>query len=201
MKQTIFRTVKFGFLGIILSMFLSSCGYNTMVTKEEAVAGQWAQVENQYQRRADLIGNLVETVKGETEFEKSTLEAVIQARASATQMKLDPNQLTDENIAKYEKYQNSLGGALGRLLSVAESYPTLQANQAFRELRNSLEGTENRIARERQKFNEVTQDYNTTIRKFPNNLMAGLFGFSKKGYFAAQPGSEIAPKIDFGTKK
>ena len=187
------------FIAFLLASSLSSCGYNSMVNKEEAVTSQWAQVENVYQRRADLIPNLVRTVQGAANFEKSTLTDVINARASATKVNIDPTKLTPENIAQFEQSQNQLSGALSRLLVTVENYPDLKANQNFRELSSQLEGTENRIAVERNKFNIVVQDYNTYIRRFPNNLFAGMFGFEKKGYFQAKPGSDEAPKVDFGT--
>lgn len=193
LKSTLFQLV----MALFIASSLSSCGYNTMVDKEETVTGQWAQVENVYQRRADLIPNLVKTVEGAANFEKGTLEAVVQARASATQTKIDPTNLTPENIARFEQSQNNLSGALSRLLVTVEAYPQLKANQNFLELSSQLEGTENRIAVERNKFNTVVQDYNAYIRRFPNNLFAGLFGFEKKGYFQAAPGADQAPKVDF----
>ncbi|MGZ5243514.1 MAG: LemA family protein [Bacteroidia bacterium] len=193
LKSTLFQLV----IALFVASSLSSCGYNSMVNKEEAVTSQWAQVENVYQRRADLIPNLVKTVEGAANFEKSTLTDVIEARASATQTKIDPSNLTPENIARFEQSQNNLSGALSRLLVTVEAYPNLKANQNFLELSSQLEGTENRIAVERNKFNTVVQDYNSYIRRFPNNLFAGLFGFEKKGYFQSAPGSDKAPKVDF----
>jgi LemA protein len=168
-----------------------------MVEKQEAVTSQWAQVENVYQRRADLIPNLVNTVKGAANFEKETLEGVIAARASATQVKIDANNLNPEAIAKFQKAQEGLSGALSRLMVVAEKYPELKANQNFLELQSQLEGTENRISVERLKFNETVKDYNTYIRKFPNNMISGMFGFEKKGYFEAAAGSDKAPEVKF----
>ncbi len=176
---------------------LSGCQYNSMVEKQEAVTSQWAQVENVYQRRADLIPNLVNTVKGAANFEKETLEGVIAARASATQVKIDANNLNPEAIAKFQKAQEGLSGALSRLMVVAEKYPELKANQNFLELQSQLEGTENRISVERLKFNETVKDYNTYIRKFPNNMISGMFGFEKKGYFEAAAGSDKAPEVKF----
>jgi LemA protein len=174
------------------------CGsYNTAVKKDEGVKAAWSQVENQYQRRADLIPNLVNTVKGYADFEKSTLEAVVQARASATQVKVDPENLTPEAIQRYEQAQQGLSGALGRLLMVTENYPDLKANQSFLDLQKQLEGTENRISVERKNFNESVQDFNSHIRRFPTNLLVGIFGFSPKGYFQAQPGSDRAPEVKF----
>lgn len=188
----------FFYIGALFILFnFSSCGYNSMVEKQEAVEAAWGQVENVYQRRADLIPNLVATVKGAADFEKSTLEAVIKARDYASDIKLDPDKLTPENIQKFENAQNSLSGALGRFLSVVEQYPELKANQNFRDLQAQLEGTENRISVERRNFNLAVQDYNTYIRKFPNNMTAGMFGFEKKGYFQSKPGSDVAPTVKF----
>lgn len=185
-------------LGLVAVLVFSMCGsYNTSVKKDEGVKAAWSQVENQYQRRSDLIPNLVNTVKGYADFEKSTLEAVVQARASATQMKIDPENLTPENIQRYEQAQQGLSGALGRLLVVTENYPDLKANQNFMDLQKQLEGTENRISVERKNFNESVQDFNSYIRRFPTNLLAGIFGFAPKGYFQSQPGSEKAPEVKF----
>ena len=180
---------------IIYRLFAGS--YNNMVSKEEDVKSQWAQVENSYQRRSDLIPNLVSTVKGYAEFEKSTLTEVIQARASATSMKIDANNLSPENIAKFQQAQDGLSGALSRLLVSVEKYPDLKANQNFLELQSQLEGTENRIAVERGRFNDMVQAYNKYVRSFPNNIFAGLFGFAQKGYFQAVAGAEKAPELKF----
>ncbi|MEO8795562.1 MAG: LemA family protein [Daejeonella sp.] len=176
---------------------LSSCGYNSMVKLDEQVQSQWAQVENVYQRRADLIPNLVASVKGAANFEQTTLTQVIEARAKATSIQVDPTKLTPESIAQFQAAQGQLSQSLGRLLATVESYPELKANKNFLELQSQLEGTENRITVERQKFNTVTQDYNSKIRTFPNNLTAGLFGFQKKGYFQAEAGSNKPPKVEF----
>lgn len=184
-------------LSIVLAGMLSSCGYNTMVEKQETVTSQWANVENNYQRRADLIPNLVATVKGYAQHEQETFTQVTQARANATQMKVDPNDLTEENIQKYQQAQGELSSAIGRLLLIQENYPELKANQNFLTLQDQLEGTENRISVERNKFNQVAQDYNAYIRKFPQVIYAGLFGFKKKGYFEAAAGAETAPKVEF----
>ncbi len=181
----------------IASFSLSSCGYNKLVELEENCDARWAQVENAYQRRADLIPNIVETVKGEADFEQETLTKVMEARASATQVKIDPSNMTEEDLKKFDDAQYTFGGTISRLLSVAESYPTLQANQAFRDLRIELEGTENRISVERKNFIDAVQAYNTKRRKFPTNITASLFGFEKKPTFQAQPGTENAPKVDF----
>jgi LemA protein len=176
---------------------LSSCGYNSMVAKEEAVASQWAQVENVYQRRADLIPNLVNTVKGYADFEKETLTEVIEARSKATSINVNADDLNPESIAQFQKAQSQLSGALSRLLVTVERYPNLKANQNFLELQAQLEGTENRISVERKKFNEVTRDYNTYIKQFPRVMYAGWFDFEKKGYFEADEGAEKAPEVNF----
>jgi LemA protein len=171
-----------------------------LVSQDENCNAKWAQVENAYQRRADLIPNIVETVKGEANFEQETLTKVMEARASATQVTIDPSKMTEEDMKRFEDAQNTFGGTISRLLSVAESYPTLQANQAFRDLRVELEGTENRISVERKNFIDAVQQYNTTRRRFPTNITASLFGFGKRATFTAQPGSENVPKVDFSTK-
>jgi LemA protein len=171
--------------------------YNQMVVSDEYVQSAWAQVENVYQRRADLIPNLVATVKGYAEHESETLESVVAARAKATQVTVDPENLTPEVLAQYNEAQNELSAALGRLLLVKESYPELKANQNFLDLQAQLEGTENRITTERMKFNEAVQSFNTGIRRFPDNIIASIFGFEKKGYFEAQAGAETAPKVEF----
>ncbi len=171
--------------------------YNKMVEKEESVSAQWAQVENVYQRRLDLIPNLVNTVKGYADFEKSTLTQVIEARAKATSMRLDPSKLDAQSLKNFEQAQGQLGSALARLMVVSENYPELKANQNFLDLQTQLEGTENRITQERKKFNEVVQVYNRYIRIFPQNMIAGMYGFDRKGYFESKPGSENAPEVKF----
>lgn len=185
------------FFVIISIATLSSCGYNSMVEKEEAVNTAWSNVENQYQRRADLIPNLVNTVKGYTTHEQETLESVVNARSKATQITLNAENMTPEKLKEYQAIQGEVGSALSRLLAVTENYPELKANQNFQELQAQLEGTENRISVERRNFNQATQDYNTYIRKFPNNLFAGMFGFEKKPYFEAEAGNEKAPEVKF----
>ena len=185
---------------VALILILGGCGcggYNKMVNLDEEVKAKWANVQSDYQRRADLIPNLVSTVKGAANFEQETLTRVIEARASATQIKIDPDNLTPENIQRYQKAQGELGSALSRLLVVAEQYPTLQATQNFRDLQAQLEGTENRIKVSRTDFNTAVQNYNSTIRRFPNNLFAGMFGFTRKEGFAAEAGAENAPKVEF----
>ena len=185
-------------IGLVVVLVFSMCGsYNSAVTKDENLKKAWSQVENQYQRRADLIPNLVNTVKGYANFEQQTLTQVVEARASATQVKIDPNNLTPEAIQRFEQAQQGLSGALGRLLMVTENYPDLKANQNFMDLQKQLEGTENRISVERKNFNEAVQEYNQMIRKFPNNIYMGIFGFSAKGYFQSQAGSEKAPEVKF----
>lgn len=171
--------------------------YNTLVEQDEAVGTAWSNVENQYQRRVDLIPNLVNTVKGYASHEKETFEAVVSARAKATQTTVDIDDLTPEKIAAYQKAQGELGSALGRLLAITENYPELKANENFKELQAQLEGTENRISTERHKFNEVAKTYNTSIRRFPKNIIASMFGFEKRPYFEAQEGAEKAPEVKF----
>ena len=170
---------------------------NRMVTAEENVSKAWGNVENAYQRRADLIPNLVETVKGVADYEKSTLEAVIEARAKATQTTLDASDLTEENMAAFQAAQDNLSQSLGRLLVAVERYPELKATESFKELQAQLEGTENRISVERNKFNEAVQPYNSMIRKFPASIVAKIAGFDKKAYFKAAEGSDQAPKVQF----
>lgn len=172
--------------------------YNNMVQKQEAVTSSWAQVETQYQRRLDLIPNLVATVKGAADFERSTLTAVIEARANATQVKVDPRNLSAEELNKFQAAQGQLSSALGRLMVVVEQYPNLKANANFQELQAQLEGTENRIAVARKDFNEVVQTYNMYIRSFPQSMLAGMFGFQQKAYFASTAGADRAPAVNFG---
>ena len=171
--------------------------YNTMVTQDEGVKTAWSQVENQYQRRMDLIPNLVNTVKGYATHEKETLEGVVSARAEATKTTIDPSNLNEESMKKFQAAQGELSSALSRLMVVLERYPDLKANQNFSELQAQLEGTENRISVERKRFNETAQTYNTYIRSFPTNILAGMFGFQPKAYFSAESGAEKAPKVEF----
>lgn len=171
--------------------------YNQLVVSDEYVQSMWAQVENVYQRRADLIPNLVSTVKGYAAHESETLESVVAARSKATQVTVDPSDLTPEALARYNTAQGELSNALGRLLMIQESYPDLKANQNFLELQAQLEGTENRIATERMKFNDAVKSFNTGIRRFPDNIIASMFGFEKKGYFEAQEGAQTAPAVEF----
>ncbi len=171
--------------------------YNNMVKMDEGVQAAWSQVENVYQRRADLIPNLVATVKGYASHEQQTLEGVVSARSKATQITLDAENLTPDKLAEYQKAQGELGAALGKLLAITENYPELKANENFLSLQSQLEGTENRIAVERKKFNEAARDYNTQIRQFPKNIVANLFGFEKKPYFEAAEGAQQAPVVAF----
>ena len=185
---------------VILGIFLFSWvkgTYNTMVTQDENVKTAWSQVENQYQRRMDLIPNLVNTVKGYATHEKETLESVINARARATQTTIDPSNLNEESMKKFQAAQGELSSTLSRLMVTLERYPELKANQHFSELQAQLEGTENRISVERKRFNEVAQTYNPYIRSFPANILARIFNFQAKTYFTAQTGAEKVPKVEF----
>lgn len=183
----------------MIAMFsLTSCGtYNSMVEKEEAVKSAWSNVETQYQRRADLIPNLVSTVKGYATHEESTLTAVVDARAKATSVNVSLDNLTEQSIAEYQKAQSAVTSALGRLIAVSENYPNLKANQNFLELQAQLEGTENRITVARKEFNDATQAFNTTVRRFPANLIAMMFDFEQKPYFSADDNAATAPKVEF----
>ncbi|MBX0292683.1 LemA family protein [Hymenobacter sp. HSC-4F20] len=185
------------FAGLVLLLSQSSCGYNSMVQKDQAVKAQWANVQSAYQRRSDLIPNLVNTVKGAANFEKSTLTDVVNARAKASSVQLNADQLTPENIQRFQEAQSQLSSGLGRLLAVSENYPELKANANFQELQAQIEGTENRINVERNKFNTVTNDYNGYVKSFPNNLFAGMFGFQEKPYFEADAASQKAPTVQF----
>jgi len=185
-------------LALVVICFLWGMGqYNGMVTAEESVTKSWANVESQYQRRTDLIPNLVATVKGYATHEQSTLTAVINARAKATQTTIDPTKMTSESLAKYQAAQSEVGSSLNRLLVSVEQYPNLKANQNFLELQAQLEGTENRIAVERQRFNDAAQSFNVMIRRFPKNMIAGMFGFEKKVYFEAEESAAKAPQVKF----
>ena len=186
----------------ILALLVIIIGYgisinNKMVNADEAVMSQWAKVENQYQRRADLIPNLVNTVKGYASHEKETLDAVVNARAKATQVTISPDNLNEASLQKYQAAQGELSQALGRLLMVTENYPDLKANQNFLELQAQLEGTENRISTERTRYTDMVRDYNAMIRRFPASIIAGIGGFDKKPQFTAEAGSEKAPEVKF----
>jgi LemA protein len=200
MKSYTFKLLSFIFL-LALATGMYGCGYNTLVSQEEKVNSAWSQVENQYQRRSDLIPNLVKTVEGAADFEKSTLTQVTELRSKVGQMKLNPEDLNDpEKFAAYQKAQDGLSSALSRLLVVTENYPQLKSNENFLQLQSQLEGTENRIAVERRKFNEAVQEYNTTRRSFPTIIGAKLFGFKDKQYFKGKEGSEQPPDVKFDYK-
>ncbi len=191
-------------LGLVITLVVACVivvwcvtGYNGLVSMDEGVQNKWADVETQYQRRADLIPNLVNTVKGYAAHEKETLEGVVKARSEATSVKIDPENMTAEQMAQYQKAQNGVSSALSKLLLVVEKYPDLKANQNFLELQSQLEGTENRITVARRDFNGAAKEYNTAIRKFPKNILAGMFGFEKKTYFEAEEGAEKAPEVQF----
>jgi LemA protein len=181
----------------VLAVVWGITGYNGLVSMDEGVQTKWADVETQYQRRADLIPNLVNTVKGYAAHESETLQAVVEARAKATSMNIDPSNMSAEQIANFQKAQDGVSSALGRLLVTVEKYPDLKANENFRELQAQLEGTENRISVARRDYNEAARKYNTSLRSFPKNILAGMFGFEKKAYFEAQEGSEQAPTVQF----
>jgi LemA protein len=185
------------FFLVLIGILTGVSTYNKLVSKEETVNQSWANVQNVYQRRSDLIPNLVATVKGVANFEKSTLTAVIEARAKATSVNINPKNLDEASLQKFQAAQDGLSSALSRLMVVVERYPELKATQNFAELQAQLEGTENRITVERRNFNEAAQAYNTYLRRFPSNIFAGMFGFQKKAYFAAQKGAENAPKVQF----
>jgi LemA protein len=196
MKKSYIVLIVIGVL--ILSVFFWFKGsYNSMVKMSESVSAQWSNVESQYQRRADLIPNLVNTVKGYAEHEQTTLTEVMEARAQATQMRVNFDQLNESSLQKLNNVQGELSSALSRLMAVAENYPNLKANQNFLDLQTELSGTENRIAVERRKFNDEARQYNSTIRMFPKNMVAGMFGFLPKPYFEAAAGSEKAPEVQF----
>ena len=189
------KWIWIGVAALVVIFFYAT--YNGFVNKEEGVKTAWANVETQYQRRADLIPNLVNTVKGYAAHETQTLNEVTEARARATSINLSADDLTPEKLAEFQQAQQKVGSALGRLIAVAEQYPDLKANQNFLELQAQLEGTENRINVARKNFNDAAQAYNTNIRRFPKNIFAGMFGFDKKAYFEAEEGSEKAPKVEF----
>lgn len=192
------KTLIFAVIGVVILLVIWGISqYNKLVSSEENVSGQWANVENQYQRRSDLIPNLVATVKGYAAHESSTLEAVVEARSKATQITVDPQSLTPEKLQEYQAAQGQLSSALGKLLMIRENYPDLKANQNFIELQAQLEGTENRISTERNRFNETAKAYNTTLRRFPTSIIASITGFSSKPYFSAEEGAKQAPKVEF----
>lgn len=182
---------------IVLVALWGILSYNGLVGMDEKVSNQWANVETQYQRRSDLIPNLVNTVKGYAKHESQTLEAVMAARSQATQVKIDPSNCTPQQLAAYQKAQGDVTTALGKLLAITENYPDLKANQNFLELQSQLEGTENRINVARKDFNDSAKKYNTSLRRFPRNIIASMFGFEKRNYFEAEAGAEKAPKVEF----
>ncbi len=184
-------------VALVLLVFRGCSGYNNLITLREQVNRDWANVENVYQRRADLIPNLVETVKGYAAHEQETFEKVVNARANATSVKIDAANMTEADLKRFQAAQGEIGSALSRLIAVAENYPDLKANQNFLELQAQLEGTENRIAVERRNFNETAQKYNTSIKSFPAVIFAGWFGFKERPYFESQEGSDVAPKVEF----
>lgn len=184
-------------LGLILYNTFSG-SYNKMVTMEEGVEAAWSTVETQYQRRSDLYSSVVSTIKGSADFEQETLNSVIEARSKATSVNIDANNLTPEKIEQFQNAQDQLSGAFSRLLVSVERYPELKTTQAFRDFQTQIEGTENRINKARNDFNQEVQGFNTYVKQFPTNLIAGLFGFDEKGYFEAEEGSENVPEIDFG---
>lgn len=196
MKKNVLSTIiVVALLGVIAAWLVGR--YNTMVTMQENVENAWGQVENQYQRRIDLIPNLVSTAKGYAKQEQETYTKVMEARAKATQITVDPSNATPEQLAAYQNAQGELSQALGRLLAVAENYPELKANEHFKQLMDQLEGTENRITYARNLFNDTAKEYNTYIRKFPSNIIAGMFGFERKPYFQSEEGADKAPKVEF----
>lgn len=192
-KKTLF--IILGIVAVVVIWAVS--GYNGLVTRQEKVNEAWANVETVYQRRADLIPNLVSTVKGYAAHEQETLQSVTEARAKATAMTIDPSTATPEELASWQRAQQEVSSALGRLLAISESYPDLKANQNFLELQQQLEGTENRISTERRKYNEMVRGYNASIRRFPKNILAAMFGFEKMTMFEAQEGAEVAPEVVF----
>ena len=196
MKKSTITLFVIGSIVILLAGWVT-IQYNGMVANDEAVTTAWAGVESQYQRRSDLIPNLVNTVKGYAAHEKETLEGVVEARAKATQVTVSADNLTPERFAEFQKAQGELSAALGRLMRITENYPQLRANENFSELQAQLEGTENRINESRLRFNEAVQEYNLSIRRFPGNIFAGLFGFEKRDKFEATDGAEQAPKVEF----
>jgi LemA protein len=191
------RKMKWILMAVVMIPLLSSCGYNTMVELDENVTASWAQVENVYQRRADLVPNLVNTVKGYAAHEQETLQGVVEARSKATSINLSADELNEQTLQNFQKAQEGLTSALSRLMVVMERYPDLKANQNFMDLQAQLEGTENRIAVERRNFNEATRAYNTYIRRFPRNLIAGMFNFESKPYFEADAGASEVPEVQF----
>lgn len=193
----ILKTIMGAAVALMLASSLSSCNYNSLVEKQQGVDQAWAEVENQYQRRSDLIPNLVATVKGYAAHEESTFQKVTEARAKATSITIDPANLNEETLAQFQQAQNELTGALKSLLAVSEAYPDLKANENFRDLQVQLEGTENRVTTARSRYTEIVADYNASIKKFPTVIYAGWFGFDAKPQFKAEAGASQAPKVEF----
>lgn len=191
------KKIMMAAVAVAATTSLTSCNYNSLVEKQQNVDQAWAQVENQYQRRADLIPNLVNTVKGYSTHESETLEKVTEARAKATSITIDPANLDEQTLARFQQAQGELSQALGRLLAVSEAYPDLKANENFINLQTQLEGTENRISTERMRYTEAVREYNTSIKKFPTMIYAGWFGFKEKPQFKAEAGAEKAPEVKF----
>ncbi len=200
MKKGCIGLIVLGVIALALFGWVKN-SYNGLVSTQESVEKSWGNVESQYQRRADLIPNLVETVKGYAKHEQETLEGVINARANATKVTIDPTNMTPEDLQKYQAAQGEVGSALSRLIAVAENYPDLKANENFKDLQQQLESTENRINIARNDFNEEARKYNTQRRTFPTNIIASIFNFGDKPYFQAQEGADVAPKVDFGTSE
>ena len=200
MKKGCIGLIVLGVIALALFGWVKN-SYNGLVSTQESVEKSWGNVESQYQRRADLIPNLVETVKGYAKHEQETLEGVIEARANATKVTIDPTNMTPEDLQKYQAAQGEVGSALSRLIAVAENYPDLKANENFKDLQQQLESTENRINIARNDFNEEARKYNTQRRTFPTNIIASIFNFGDKPYFQAQEGADVAPKVDFGTSE
>ncbi len=198
-KGCLISAIIVGFIALVVIGFVmwGSKNYNKMVTMNEGVASQWGNVQTQYQRRSDLIPNFVNTVKGAANFEQTTLTQVIEARAKATSVTVDPSKITPESMKAFQDAQGQVSSSLGRLMVVMEKYPELKATQNFRDLQTELEGTENRISTERRKFNDVALTYNTYIKRFPQNIVAGMFSFQSKPYFEAAQGSDKAPEVKF----
>jgi LemA protein len=197
MKKGTLITIGIILVAIFILYRVFAGSFNNMVEKEETVSEAWSQVENVYQRRADLIPNLVNTVQGYADFEKETLQGVIEARSKATSVNIDAGNLNEGSLQQFQQAQQGLSSALSRLMVVVERYPDLKANQGFLQLQSQLEGTENRIAVERKRFNEVVKSFNAYIRKFPQTMLAGMYGFEKKGYFEADAGADKVPEVKF----
>lgn len=193
------KYIKWGIIALVvflvINLFVGT--YNSLVKKNEAIDGKWADVETQYQRRADLVPNLVNTVKGYASHEQQTIIGAVEARAKSTQMTLNVDNLTPENLAQYEAAQKELSQGIGRLMAIGESYPTLSASANFQSLQDELAGTENRVTKARSDFNQAVRDYNSYLKRFPRNMLAGMYGFESRAYFEATAGAEVAPTVEF----